>query len=91
MATKIIRTVRASGGDETLLSSAIAWGIANHSDLVSLDEELEIQVFNDFAVGLDDSYTLGSTDFTQDATHRLTILGVAGTEGSGIFTIIKTK
>ena len=48
MATEIVHTIRASGGDYTTLS---AWEAAQQRDLVAADEIAVAECYNDWRVG----------------------------------------
>ena len=78
MATQVIKTIRASGGDYSTLSSFLS---AVPSDLVAVDEQWVADCYNDWPSGLVENITINSR--TTDTTRNIVIRGSDsdGTEG----------
>ena len=79
MVTEVIKTVRASGGDYTTLSAAIA---GEARDLVAADESCTIECYNDWPNGLDDQVNVSG--FTTDADHCVKITSPISQRHHGI-------
>jgi hypothetical protein len=88
MSTTLNYTLKATGGDYSLIKSWIADMQSQHPNLVSEDINLQLDIYNDWPGGLNESFVDFSNTFTTDATHQL-ILNVVeserhdGTPGSG--------
>lgn len=78
MATEVVSTIRASGGDYSSLS---AWEAGEQADLVTADEIAVAECYNDWASGLSDSVTVSG--WTVDSTRRIIIRAASadGTQG----------
>lgn len=83
MPAVVTKTVRSSGGDYTSLSAAIAGESAIRGDLVAADERLVIELYDDWASGLDDPTAINNSDWTVDSTHYITITVAAGHRHTG--------
>lgn len=78
MATTVVKTIRAAGGDFTSLS---AWEATIPADLVAVDEQWVAECYNDWVTGLIDPISIVSR--TTDATRNVVIRAsdVNGTAG----------
>ena len=73
MATTVVKTIRASGGDYTTLT---AWEAANQGDLTLLDEIRIAECYNDWPTGLSDNLII--TGSVTDATRYMKVTVAAG-------------
>ena len=73
MPTEVIHTLRASGGDYSLIST---WEAAQQRDLVAADEVAILECYNDWPSGLNDSVDING--WTTDATRKIIVRSAAG-------------
>ena len=78
MTTTVIKTIRASGGDYSLLST---WEAANQGDLVTADEVRVAECYNDWPSGLNDAVNIDGS--ATDATRYMAITVAAGHRHTG--------
>ena len=79
MATDVVSTIRASGGDYTSLS---AWEAGEQGDLVTADERRIAECYNDWPSGLSNAVVIDGS--TTDATRYLVIRAAAGQAHTGV-------
>ena len=82
MATQVISSIRASGGDYTSLSAWIAAMQTTYPNLVTADVQLIAECYNDWTGGLVDSVTVSG--FTTDATRNIIIRAASGHGHGGV-------
>lgn len=78
MATEVISTIRASGGDYTTLS---AWEAGEQRNLVTADEIAVAVCYNDWPSGLSDSINIAG--WTTDATRYIRVTVAEGHRHNG--------
>ena len=78
MATEVVHTIRASGGDYTTLS---AWEAAQQRDLVAVDEIAVAECYNDWPTGLSDQVVVSG--WTTSASNNVIIRAAAGQSHNG--------
>lgn len=89
MATLIVKTLRASGGDYSLFSSFFADMESQYPNLVAADVVIQLDCYNDWPAGLDSKFEI-SNNFITDETHKF-IINVPeserhkGTPGTGFY------
>ena len=79
MATEVVRSIRASGGDYTSLSTFEA---TEQRDLVALNEIAVAECYADWPTGLTD--TVAFSGWTTNSTNKIIIRSAAGHEPNGI-------
>lgn len=79
MTTTVTKTIRASGGDYSLLST---WEAARQRDLTSADEIEVAECYNDWPSGLNDAVTVSG--WTTDSSRYVKICAATGHEHGGI-------
>lgn len=82
MATEVVRTIRAAGGDYSTYSG---WVAGEARDLVSLDEIAVAEIYNDWPAGLSESSPsdISNTNFITDADHPVILRAAAGHRHNG--------
>lgn len=82
MATEVVRTIRATGGDYSTYSG---WVAGEARDLVSLDEIAVAEIYHDWPAGLSENSPSGisNTNFTTDADHPVILRAAAGHRHNG--------
>ncbi len=83
MATVLEYSLRATGGDYSLIKSWLADMLTQHPDLVSEDIILQLNIYNDWPAGLDETFVDFNSGFTTDATHYFNLSVVDGERHNG--------